>query len=95
MRRQTAHVSHGRHTLIKYIIILLLSSVKCPELSIENGKVTVTDATAMYECDAEYELTGADTRQCQDNGDWSAVAPTCTPTGKYCMHHVCWRNATL
>ena len=82
MRSQPVHVSHARNVSDEIYTNNFTSSVKCPELSIENGKVTVTDTSAVYECNVEYELTGADTMECQDSGEWSGVAPTCISTGK-------------
>ncbi len=47
-----------------------------------NGSVGVTNSgsypsTAMYACDAGYELVGSSTRTCQTNGSWDGSAPTC------------------
>ena len=54
----------------------------CPELpSVSNGGVRFTGrepgATASYSCDPEYDLSGAQTRTCGQDGTWSGQEPTC------------------
>jgi len=45
------------------------------------GKVVLTGTTfgssATYSCQRGYILVGGSTRTCQDNGQWSGVAPVC------------------
>ena len=60
----------------------MLGIALCPELpSISNGAVRVTGrepgATATYSCDPEYDLSGAQTRTCGQDGRWSGQEPTC------------------
>ena len=35
-------------------------------------------STANYTCSSGYQLTGDQTRTCQNTGIWSGQAPTCT-----------------
>ena len=39
--------------------------------------VTTLGAMATYTCNPSYRLVGMDSRQCQENGQWSGEAPTC------------------
>ena len=56
--------------------------VRCPTLSNpSNGRVSQQGdrpgARATYVCNSGYELDGASSRICQNNGQWSGEAPTC------------------
>ena len=67
---------------MKLSCIKKLGFSQCPELpSIRNGVVRVTGrepgATATYSCDSEYNLSGAQTRTCRQDGTWSDQEPTC------------------
>ncbi|XP_064386204.1 uncharacterized protein LOC135334805 isoform X2 [Halichondria panicea] len=58
--------------------------VTCPVLtSPTNGGVSTPSRDyltfAAYSCDTGYFLTGSATRQCEATGQWSRVAPTCSP----------------
>ena len=61
----------------------ICSIVKCGGLSNpSNGQVSITNdtpgGTATYTCNSGYTLVGLETRTCQNNGEWSGSAPTCT-----------------
>ena len=47
-----------------------------------NGVVSVTQlgvgGIALYQCNAEYSLTGSPNRICLSDGKWSGEIPTCT-----------------
>ena len=67
-------------------------SVGCSELSVDNGWVTVTDDTAVYNCTDGYKLDRLkNTRKCwssMDQGyEWSGTAPICIPICKYTHTH--------
>ena len=56
----------------------------CPQLSDPiGGSVTVgTDvlvpgSRAMYSCDDRHRLSGSSVRECQEDGTWSEIEPTC------------------
>ena len=54
----------------------------CPSLTDpKNGTVNeggfVPGSIATYTCDSGYSLDGSETRECQDDGNWDGVAPTC------------------
>ena len=56
--------------------------VQCPALiSPANGKVRVGGRhpgnRADYSCNDGFSLKGVGWRKCQDNGKWTAEAPTC------------------
>ncbi|XP_064386240.1 P-selectin-like isoform X2 [Halichondria panicea] len=59
--------------------------VTCPVLtSPTNGGVSTTPSRdyltfAAYSCDPGYFLTSSATRHCEATGQWSGVAPTCSP----------------
>ena len=62
--------------------VIYHSAALCSELSHPaNGGVTWTGrtsgSTAIYFCDSGYQLTGDQTRAC-NNGIWSGEEPTCT-----------------
>ena len=40
---------------------------------------------AIFSCDADYELIGATSSTCQENGQWSSSPPTCE-CEIVCMH---------
>ena len=55
----------------------------CSQLSDpENGTVTVIDSTATYTCDSGHQLSGDQTRTCE-NGVWSGEQPTCPLSMNY------------
>lgn len=61
---------------------LNFSGILCPVLeNPANGKVLigtrVPGSTALYTCNSGYKVVGEDTRNCQNNGDWSGQAPIC------------------
>ena len=74
-------------------VCLFNTAITCPILSaVENGKVTYSSdttesydygATATYQCDSGYELTGGDDeRTCTGDGSspvgqWNGTAPHC------------------
>ena len=61
---------------------LSLEPTMCLDLTApNNGQVVVNGMTpgdtAMYSCDMGFELVGADTVTCGDDGMWSAGRPVC------------------
>ena len=68
--------------------VLYVLLVSCPSLdSPSNGTINCSlgdDGVLSYEdacsftCDTGYELTGSDTRTCQNNGSWSGSNAMCT-----------------
>ena len=58
------------------------SVITCPEPTLVNGKVILTNLTygntARYECDVGYILENGDNdRMCGEDGDWTGIQPTC------------------
>ena len=54
----------------------------CPLLDDpDNGHVTVDFGVAVYNCSEGYELSNTEQRVCQENDQWSGMAPMCL--GKY------------
>ena len=56
--------------------------VKCDDLTAPaNGEVdqpgNSVGTMASYSCKDGFELIGDKTRTCQENGEWSGMAPTC------------------
>ena len=54
----------------------------CPPLTIEDGRVTTSPglapgSTAIYSCNAGFELVGTSVRTCLPGGDWSGTQPAC------------------
>ncbi|XP_064385332.1 uncharacterized protein LOC135334155 isoform X5 [Halichondria panicea] len=73
-------------TLVDMVIVTIIDDdiapIFCPELSIENGEVTVMGeqtpgTTAHYSCDEFYILNGNTYRTCQENGTWTGEDPEC------------------
>ena len=63
--------------------LIIPITVQCSTLSDpSNGRVSQQGNNpgdrASYTCNSGYELVGQSTRTCQNNGQWSGVAPTCT-----------------
>ena len=59
-----------------------LEPTMCPDLMPpDNGQVvgngTSPGDTAMYSCNTGFELEGAETVRCEDDGVWSAEPPVC------------------
>ena len=66
-----------------YSFILSLVEAQCTALeNPNNGVVTTTGQRpgdlASYSCNEGYIIQGDDTRVCQNSGEWSGDAPTCT-----------------
>ena len=62
--------------------LLIIFAVPCPDLTDpENGQVAVNGFApgdiATYTCNSGYSLSGPETRECQDDSNWSGVVPTC------------------
>lgn len=66
--------------------VCLLKDCGLP-LSIENGTVTFNTTTygqsAVYSCNAGYQLIGTETMYCNQTGEWDGTLPTCTLTGLF------------
>ena len=70
------------------IIINIYYAVYCPNLTDPlNGAINCSlgydgvpshEDTCSYTCNTGYEVTGSDTRICQDTGSWSGIQTTCT-----------------
>ena len=63
-------------------LFCLFLEILCPDLTTPaNGQVVVNGTTpgdtAMYFCDMGFELEGAETLTCGDDGLWSAGPPVC------------------
>lgn len=59
-----------------------ITGVDCGVLNAPvNGQISLTGTTvgnqALYKCDRGFVLIGNDLRICQNNGEWSGVAPVC------------------
>jgi len=57
--------------------------VQCPVLTApDNGMISCTGNgvgdTCTYTCDDGFELSGSDTRTCQDDQTWSGTDATCS-----------------
>ena len=68
---------------MKSLTNIICYAVVCSTLSApSNGRVdqrgNQPGDTATYSCNTNYELSGARTRICQNDGSWSGRAPTCT-----------------
>ena len=52
------------------------------QVTFASGVVMIVDtglnAEATYSCDEGYSLDGDQTRTCQESGEWTGAAPTCT-----------------
>ena len=64
-------------------LLCFFSEIVCPGLDDPaNGEVTVNGVTpgdtATYSCNTGYNLVGAETVTCGDDGAWSADPPMCT-----------------
>ena len=77
--------------------------IECEELdNPANGAVTLSgvtvDSTATYSCIDGYTLEGVEQRVCQQDGQWSDVAPTCRcellACGMQCIHISCSQRDT-
>ena len=56
----------------------------CPQLSDPiggsvtiNADIIVPGSRATYSCDDKHQLSGPSVRECQENGTWSEIGPTC------------------
>ena len=68
--------------MIVNIKLIYFAAVDCGNLpDPTNGRVvlsgTIFRSTATYQCFSGYTISGTETRTCQDDGEWSGVAPTC------------------
>ena len=78
----------------------------CPQLSdLIGGSVTVSahilvpGSRAMYSCDNRHRLSGSSVRECQEDGTWSEIEPTCEGSYGYGMiiyhdQHFWWTSGT-
>ena len=62
--------------------IILIGAQLCPSLSEpNNGMINCSGAsyedTCSFTCNTGYELTGSDTRTCQNDGSWNGTISTC------------------
>ena len=77
----------AHHSLL---IMLYYSGICRRDLTLTNGIVAyipttgdlVPGSTATHRCDPGYVLVGVSVRNCQADGTWSGVPPTCEPIGK-------------
>ena len=78
-------------SIFRILYISLFFEPVCPrELTLTNGIVAyipttgdlVPGSTATHRCDPGYVLVGVSVRNCQADGTWSGVPPTCEPIGK-------------
>ena len=46
--------------------------------SLGDDEVPSYEDTCSYTCNADYELTGSDTRTCQSDGSWSGTDVMCS-----------------
>ena len=65
-----------------HLYTFFLELTMCPDQTAPaNGQVVVTGTspgdTATYSCNTGFELEGADTVTCEDDGVWSAEPPAC------------------
>ncbi|KAH3700404.1 hypothetical protein DPMN_075380 [Dreissena polymorpha] len=54
------------------------------EGTVTSQKGTTYGQTARYTCNPGYQLLGATTRLCQENGLWTEETPVCRKYGKWC-----------
>ena len=72
-------------SLDSHFFLCMLVDIECgePDRPNTNGGLVVeasgTDfnSTAVYSCDVGFVIVGNATRRCQENGNWSDVAPQC------------------
>lgn len=48
---------------------------------ISNSKILVSGTVATYNCNVGYTLVGSSRRECQADGTWDSVEPSCEPIG--------------
>ena len=66
-----------------------ITFLDCPSLLNPNqGSVSLSAgqsyaSVATYSCDSGFKVVGDATRECQANGTWEGVDPTCEPLGKF------------
>ena len=82
-------VSRHIDSIVKLVPLCLPFTVACPGLEdIDFGTITYSSdpndngrylvgTTASYECDINYRLSGMESRVCENDMEWSGVAPIC------------------
>ena len=68
---------------VLYISLVSCSSLSGPSngmmnCSLGDDGVPTYEDTCSFTCNTGYELTGSDTRTCQDDGSWSGSDTTCS-----------------
>ena len=66
-------------TLIISNLLLVSVAFNCGDPGVPtNGRLWLTNSTAVnYTCDSGYRLSGARTRHCTANGEWTERVPVC------------------
>ena len=50
-----------------------------------SAHILVPGSRAMYSCDDRHRLSGSSVRECQEDGTWSEIEPTCEGSYDYGM----------
>ena len=64
-------------TLFSQLTVIDCGILESPQNGIVVVDMTTLGAVATYTCNASYRLVGMESRRCEENGQWSEVAPTC------------------
>nr|XP_018667880.1 sushi, von Willebrand factor type A, EGF and pentraxin domain-containing protein 1-like isoform X2 [Ciona intestinalis] len=74
--------------------------ITCGELpGIDNGSIRCVGgngfrASCVYVCNNGYNLVGSDSRKCTANGEWTNIAPVCTPISCRPLRNPAFGNTT-
>ena len=63
--------------LLNVFVMSILTGVCLPLARPDNGVVGCSQNSCFFSCNFGYELTGSDTRTCQNDGSWSGMEAMC------------------
>lgn len=71
-----AQVVEGRGTA-QVLIVDLCDTLPAPDNGNIEASVRTVGSVATYSCSSEFVINGVSERNCQADGTWSGIAPTC------------------